>query len=60
MAIQTSAGLPGQPIDVGNVTQEGTLIGAVDIIFSDSATPTAVMAALEKAKAQIVAFYLKR
>lgn len=61
MADKTSTGTEGSAIAASSVTTAGTIAaGVVSIIFDDATAQDVVMANLEKAKAQIAAYYLKR
>lgn len=61
MADKTSAGTEGVAIAAGSVTTAGTIAATVvNIVFDDAASSATVIALLDKAKAQVAAYYLKR
>lgn len=61
MADKTSTSTQGFEVSQTYVTTAGTIAAdTVSIIFDDASTSGSILALLEKAKLQIVAYYAKR
>lgn len=61
MADKISAASDGAAIGAGSVTTSGSIsAGAVTIAFDDATPQDTIISCIDKAKAQVAAYYLKR